>query len=341
MLTATLAASLLFSSPAAQTPSGDTTSLAALERRIERIAAESGATVGVTAIHVESGERVSVRGGERFPMQSVFKLPIALQLLRRVDAGAVRLDNEVVVLPAHHRYGHSPLAEASRGDTVRLTVRELLRRMAGESDNTASDRLLELAGGAAAVTANLRRHGVDGVRLDRSEGRLALEANGVPYAPEREPLAVAERLIGQVAPDARRAATERYLIDPRDTSTPDGMARLLVLLHRGRLLRPASSALLTRILEETQTGPNRLKGMLPAGTVVAHKTGTSMVVDGMTATVNDVGLITLPDGAGHVAIAVFAKRSTRGTEAAERAIAQIARAAYDHWSARGRGRGSR
>lgn len=328
------AASLLFLLNAAVSVQPDTAGLAALERRIERIAAASGATVGVAAIHVESGERVSLRGGEAFPMQSVYKVPIALEVLRRVGEGRLRLEQTVAVGPAEHRWGYSPLAEERAGRAARVAVGELLRRMVAESDNTASDRLLELAGGPAAVTANLRRHGIEGVRVDRSEGRLALDFTGVPYAPGREALVAADSLIRRVPPARRKAAVEAYLADPRDTATPDGMARLMALLHQRRLLRPAEHALLLRHMTETGTGANRLKGLLPRGTVVAHKTGTSATVDGMTAVVNDAGVVPLPDGAGHVAVAVLVKRSTRGTAAAERAIAEIARAVYNHWSAR-------
>lgn len=324
---AALAASLLL-----QPARGDT-STAALERTIARIAAESGATIGATAIHVETNRRVSVRGMEPFPMQSVYKLPIALRVLELVDEGKLRLDSAVVVRPADHRFGYSPLAEERAGRTTTKTVRELLERMAGQSDNTASDVLLRLAGGPAEVTNTLRWNwGIFGVRVDRSEGRLGLDFNGVAYAPGREARSVAEPLIRAVPPAARRAAVERYLADPRDTCMPARMARLLMKLAQGRgLRRPESHRLLMRILTETPTGADRLRARLPRGTPVAHKTGTSMTVDGMTAVVNDVGIITLPDGS-HVAIAVFAKRSTRGTDAAERAIADIARAVYDHWS---------
>lgn len=323
----TIAASLFIA--AAQVAPQDT-STARLEREIARIAAESEATVGVTAVHVETGRRVSLRGGERFPMQSVFKVPIALQLLRRVDAGRVSLDRRVAVGPADFRPGHSPLAEEHpRGGA--FTLRELLERTVSISDNTTSDVILRHAGGAAAVTANLRAHGVAGVRVDRSEGRLALDYHGIPYAPGREAKAVVDSLRAGLSPAQRKAAVERYLADPRDTSTPDGMADLLAKLQRGRFLRPASRALLMRFMTETPTGANRLKALLPPGTVVAHKTGTSGDIDGMTATVNDVGIVTLPDGS-HVAIAVFVKRSTRGLEPAERAIARISRTVHDHWS---------
>lgn len=328
MLAATLAAALLFAASAAQAD----TSLAVLRREIARIAAESGGTVGVAAVHLESGERVSLNGGERFPMQSVYKLPIALLVLRRVDEGRLRLDQRVPIRPADLRPNHSPIAERHPQGAVELTVRELLRWMASESDNTASDLLLRLSGGPAAVTANLRAHGIAGVRVDRSEGRIGLELHGVPWTPERERRAVYDSLVARQPQAAVRQAVERYLVDPQDTATPDGMADLLVALHRGRFLRPASRALLLRLLTDTRTGPNRIRGMLPQGTAVAHKTGTSGTFGGMTPVVNDVGIVTLPDG-GHVALAVYVKRFTRGTAAGERAIARVALAVYDHWSA--------
>ena len=67
----------------------------------------------------------------------------------------------------------------------------------------------------------------------------------------------------------------------------------------------------------------QIEGSVPAETVVAHKTGT------IGGTTNDVGIITLPAGAGHVAISVFVKSSSKPIPARERVIAEIARAAHD------------
>jgi beta-lactamase class A len=64
--------------------------------------------------------------------------------------------------------------------------------------------------------------------------------------------------------------------------------------------------------------------MLPPGTLVRDKTGT------IGGTVNDVGIITLPDGHGRIAIAVFIKKSAKSIEQRERAIAEIARSVYDY-----------
>ena len=71
--------------------------------------------------------------------------------------------------------------------------------------------------------------------------------------------------------------------------------------------------------------------MLPDGTVVAHKTGTSQTVNGVTAATNDVGLVTLPNGQ-HLAIAVFVSDSTANDTIREEVIAKVARAAWDEWS---------
>ena len=97
-----------------------------------------------------------------------------------------------------------------------------------------------------------------------------------------------------------------YTSDPRDTSTPDDMAALLVRLQRGDLLPwPYGEQLIDR-MSHAKTGPRRLKARLPPDTIVAHKTGTTDVV------INDVGIITLPEGGGHMVLAVFVKNGGRG-----------------------------
>jgi beta-lactamase class A len=310
--------------------------LAALERTIARIAGEAGGTVGVAALHVESGQRVALNADRPFPMQSVYKLPIAIGFLRRVDAGEARLDQEVPVGPDDLRPAYSPLAERHPRGGFRISAGELLERTV-RSDNTASDLLLELAGGPAAVTRTLRQAGIEGIRIDRSEGRIAFDYHGIAYREDAPDLSRAtfESRLPAVPPDRRSAAAARYRDDPRDRATPAAMVDLLVRLDRGELLTPASTARLRDLLQRVSPVDTRLKGDLPPDTPVAHKSGTSNETDGILDAVNDVGLVTLPAEAGHVAIAVFVAGSDRGKPAIESAIARISRAVYDHWSARG------
>ena len=86
------------------------------------------------------------------------------------------------------------------------------------------------------------------------------------------------------------------------------------------------SDLLLDIMYRCETGPARIKGLLPPNIRVAHKTGTLNM--GIT---NDVGILDLPDGAGHVVLSVFVKEATGNAEAQERQIAQVARAVYDYF----------
>jgi beta-lactamase class A len=84
-------------------------------------------------------------------------------------------------------------------------------------------------------------------------------------------------------------------------------------------------------MTESKPGPNRLKRLLPEGTVVAHKTGTSGTSDGLTPATNDIGIITLPNG-NHVVIAVFVGDSSGDIETREGTIAKIAKSVWDRWS---------
>ena len=303
--------------------------LDSLTREIRTIAAAADGTVGVTAVQVESGQRVSLNSSLRFPMASVCKFPIAIEVLDCVDRDQLKLEQQVKVRISDLRPGQSPLAKRMpQGGS--LTVRELLRYMLVESDNTACDVLLRLAGGAAAVTGRLRGLGIADIDVSRGEGQLALDFSGVTSPPPEElwtPKLV-NRLMRAVPPAKRRAAAASWMTDPRDTATPDAMAALLIRVERRDLLKPASAALLIDLMTQTTTGSARLKGLLPPGTVVAHRTGTY----GESTATNDVGIVTLSGAAGHVAIAVFVKASGRNLDERERVMARISRAVYDFWN---------
>jgi beta-lactamase class A len=131
------------------------------------------------------------------------------------------------------------------------------------------------------------------------------------------------RRINAVTVSEKNAAEAKFQNDRRDAVTPGDMARLLVKIQKGEV---AGAELLLDIMTRCQTGDARLKGLLPKGTAVAHKTGSM----GETIT-NDVGIVTLPGGAGHVAVAVYVKGSDQPLAARERAIAEIGRAVYDYF----------
>lgn len=320
---------------AAQTPTlatSNTKSTAAsdpalktLEREIARLAKVSGGVVGVTAVHLETGRRVSMNGTERFPMASTFKIPIAVQLLTRIDKGEVRLDQMIDIRQSDLHPGSGTLADLFNKGGLALSVRNLMELMLLISDNSATDVLLRTAGGPEAVTARMRALGINGIDVNRSTARLIADWFGIPNLPPEDQWSPAlfQLAFASVKPEDQKSAAKKFDRDTRDTSTPDGMTALLEKIHHKDILKPESANLLLDIMRRCRTGEARLRGLLPEGTEIAHKTGT---IGGSS---NDVGIITLPDNAGHVAIAVFVKSSENDAAARELGIAEIARAVHD------------
>ncbi len=267
-------------------------SLASLRAPLDSIARSIDGRVGAAVLLVETGEIVSIRGNERFPMQSVYKLPIAMAVLERVDRNQLRLDATVRVRAADIAPVHSPIREQHPGGGVDYTVRELLRLALVESDGTALDVLLRLVP-AADVTRYIHGLGVDSLMVATTEKEMA-SADTVQY---------------------------------RNWATPEAGVQLLKRLQDGRGLSAASRTLLLQWLTESTPFPGRIRGLLPAGTAVAHKTGTSRTVDGLTRATNDIGLVTLTDGT-HLAIAVFVADSRAPDAARDRVIARVAQAAW-------------
>jgi len=287
-----------------------------------------GHEIGVTAVHLETGARISFNGDRPFPMASVSKLPMAMEFLRRVDVGEIELSEDLVVPTADFRAGYSPLASWSGGRDERATVDSLFRLMIEVSDNTATDVILRMAGGPDQVTSRLRDLGIRDMRVDRSEARTFADLSGIPdTVPESELSRWAYfRMRDALPEDVRQQARMQFGDDPRDTSTPDAMVDLLARIHAGEGLSPASREYLLAAMHASRSGPRRLRGLLPPGTPVAHKTGT------IAAAINDVGIITLPGDAGHVAIAVFVHTFHRTEWRRERTIAEVARLVYDYFA---------
>jgi beta-lactamase class A len=295
-----------------------------LDREIARAEKASGGKVGVSAIHLQSGRRIAFNASDRFPMASSYKVPIAVQLLTRVDQGDPALDQMIELKPSDLHPGSGMLTSLLNKPGVVLSVRNLLELMLLISDNSATDLLLRLAGGPEAVTARMRALGIGNMEINRPTVNLIADCTGYVLPPEIGwTPELFRNLYEATTAESRRAAAAIFEKDLRDTTTPEAMVTLLERIYRRDLLKPDSGALLIDMMERCRTGGARLKGILPAETPVAHKTGT------IGRATNDVGMITLPDDAGHVAIAVFVKSSEKEIPERERVIAQIARTVYD------------
>jgi len=256
-----------------------------------------------------------------FSLQSVFKIFLAGMILAQVDTDQLSLDKTVTLAPEDLRDGLGAIDHSGGGT---FSVRDLLRAALIESDNTAADVLLRLAGGPDKVTAWLRAKGIKDVRIDRDLRTMGRDESGVPasLSPNRN----ASSLLNKISDASRQTAFESAQSDPRDTATPEGALHFLVALKKGDLLTASSTDLLLGWLREVKTGLGRLRAGFSTQTVLAHKTGTSLTFEGVTLATNDIGLATLPGGRT-LAIVVFLANASGSDEARNAFLAACARVA--------------
>jgi beta-lactamase class A len=301
---------------------------AAFASRVARIEADLQGVMGLSLRHLESGESLDVNGGEPFPMASTYKVPIAATLLARVDAGGAALDEQVVITPRHVAET-GPVAQSLRHPGVSLSLANLLELMLTQSNNNATDRVLERIGGPPAVAAWLAGAGLAGMRVDDNVNDLLNVFYGLPAGGAAEDGFLAAYGTRALQEEMSSQTQAKFEADPRNAATPNAMVELLARLFDGDLLEPQSRALLTLIMERCETGARRIRGALPPGVTVADKTGT---IGGV---VNDVGMITLPDERGRLIIAVYTKGSRLTPYAVrEPFLAEISRAAFEYFSLR-------
>lgn len=311
-------------SPAADLPR---TGADGLQRELERLTSSFDGTVGFYATDLRSGRTAQLNPDVGFPMASTVKVPVAVHILALVDEGRLDLRHPVPLQEGdiYPAMGGPLDTHLTPGSAV--TIRDLLHMMLTVSDNNATDILIRLGGGTEAVDARMRKLGVAGIRVDRYIWEMLSHYLGNLEASPRKPVSPADyaRLdMAKRSEDERRRLTRLYHADPRDTSTPAGMASLLRLIWEGKALAPDTTEVLKAILLDCRTGQGRIKGLLPDATPVAHKTGTVGEV------INDVGVISLPAGGGDVVVVVFLK-SGESDQARDRMIAQLARSAHDYF----------
>lgn len=220
-----------------------------IEAQLNSLVQNRSGDFGIAAMDLATGETLSLRGNEPFPMASTMKIHVAALYLQQVEHGRRSLDDTIS--------GQS--------------ARSLMAAMIIRSNNAATDILLRDLGGPKVLQQWIEHNRLSGMRIDRTIAQLL--------------------------------AAKRDLWDLRDSSTPLGMVELLRRIDKGEMLKPQSRTYLLGLMAKCSTGKNRMRGLLPYGTKVEHKTGT---LNGLSA---DVGIITLPDNR-RVAVAFFARGGT-------------------------------
>jgi beta-lactamase class A len=277
---------------------------------------------GVAALDLDTGQRITFHENDSFPMASVCKLPVAIAFLQRVDRGEVSLDTTVTLGPDDFHAGASVIADEAKGQPVTVTLGRLLTHMVRDSDNSAVDYLFAHYVSPKDVTKAMRAIGVKNVDVDRPEGMIIGEI--LNEGDVIETRTRWKKRMESISQNELATGLQKFWRDQRDTATPIAIAELLAKIHRHEVgLKPESEEILMKAMREAGAGPDRIRAGIPAEATLAHKTGT------MPGTLNDVGLITSPDGKHHIAIAIFTKWS-RGTDVHRaKVVAAITKAVYD------------
>jgi len=321
---------------------------------VAAIAADLGGTVGVAARNLASQASVTLAAGESFPMASCFKIPVMVEVMRQVDAGAIRLGDRLTLTEADKSPG-STLIHCHEG--LRPSVRDLLYLMITLSDNTATDMLWRLVG-LGAVNDTMTRLGlteIDCFMPDReyflmecgagSDWRGLSGAEIVARWREFEMGGRHEEALARVLEENARlsGASFQHVYDQRwgldgslgyddafaidqaldNQGSPADMAELLAMIAEQRCASAPSCRLMIEIMSR-QEWREKIPAGLPAGLLVANKTG------GVTGTSNDAAIVYTPQGAPIVMVVYCKGLDAEQTQRAPEAIAAIAGELYAH-----------
>jgi len=296
-----------------------------LRLAVEEAIAGSSGDMGVAIKHVESGERLIVNGNRPYPMASTSKVAILVEFFNQVDEGRIRLDEMVSLDPLDLHRGSGQL-KSFLVPGVSLSMENLAFLMMRISDNSATDIVLERVG-IENVNRRLASLGITELVINRNIQQLLMDqmgfqdwdVDGLTYEELEQKLNDY-----QVEPGELEMAATRFEMDAQDTATPAAMNLLLEKIFLGQAASPESCKRMVDIMLKCDTGVNRIRGLLPSSVEVAHKTGT------IGGTVDDVGIIYLSQGRGHIILSVLSK-GCEDRDKAETAIANIARYAYDYF----------
>jgi beta-lactamase class A len=255
---------------------------AATQKALDTIAGALDGVMGYVIVDISSGERFERLPKETFPLASTIKLAILYELFKQTEEGKLKLDT-VQPLDRRHVVGGSGVLNHLSAPA--MSLRDYAVLMVVLSDNSATNLLID-AVGMENVRKRMSAAGLAGLQLRRR--MIDLEA-------------------------ARRG--------DENVGSADDLARLLLMIHKGDGLLPASRDGILEILRKPKT--SALRDGVPPSVPVANKTGT---LEGVAA---DAGIVYLTDRPYiFVATTTYLKDGNAG----EAAIRSASRVAFDYFN---------
>ncbi len=141
-----------------------TSELTRLKAQLEQMATLTpGLTPSLYALDLDSGRYVDLEGGKTVAAASTIKMPILVAFLQQVDAGTIAL-NQTLALQEHQVAGGSG---SIGNDAVgsEYTALEVATRMITDSDNTATNMMIDALGGIDALNQQFAAWGLESTVL--------------------------------------------------------------------------------------------------------------------------------------------------------------------------------
>jgi len=151
-----------------------------ISQKIEKVSQGLAGRIGVAAQEIGTKESIIINGDETFVMASTYKVAIAVTLLDRVDKGEIKLSDLIDISQDMMVAGDNAIAQNFVHPGIKLSIANLIEPMITESDNTATDICLKLAGGPEAVTKKMRSIGITALRVDRYTSEILRDFYGLP-----------------------------------------------------------------------------------------------------------------------------------------------------------------
>jgi beta-lactamase class A len=308
--------------PAAQTGPQPPTDLA---QQVSALGGAFDGQAGIAVASIDDGWIAPYQADRIFPQQSVSKLWVATAILDRVDQGDMKLSDTITLTPADLTIFHQPVRKYIMAGSYRATIAELMRYAITQSDNTANDALYRRAGGQQGVGGTIARKTLGQIAIGPGEKILQTEMAGLQWDPAFSYGRTFWQVRARVPAATRSKALARYLANPPDGATPEALALGLARLSRGELLSAGSTAFLLDLMNQSKTGPDRLRGGLSDGWSMAHKTGTGQVMGAVATAYNDVGILQSPSGRRY-ALVVMIGSTVQPVKARQELMKSITRA---------------
>ncbi len=290
-------------------------SVGALAAAIERLADATGGIVGVSATQLSTGRHIGYREHELFPTASVIKLPLLVTLYEDAISGRIDLAERVTYRGDTKVAGSGVLQYLDDG--LDPTLRDLSVLMMSVSDNTATDLLFGRVG-KTRIERTMDRLGLSSIRVPFDIREMLMELVDMDHS---QPGGYDElrRLLRISAGSGGRS----MIPEQADRATPADLCRLLELVESRAILDADSCGAIVELMKRSQSG-TRIPGLLPKGTVVAHKTGSYRRLR------NDVGIVYAPNGP--YTVALFARELPRDDIDDDGALARISLAIYEEFA---------